>query len=42
MPKQFSYPGLPIAITVKIHDPDVTNDLASMGGRRVNFSVREA
>ena len=29
-PKRFSYQGHPIAVTVKIHDQDVTNDLASV------------
>ena len=30
MPKQFSYQGLPVAITVKIHDQDVTDAIASV------------
>ena len=30
MPKQFSYQGYPIALTVKIHNQDVTSDLASV------------
>ena len=30
MPKQFSYQGHAVALTVKIHDQDVTNDLASL------------
>ena len=30
MPKQFSYQGHPIALTVKIHNQDVTSDLASV------------
>ena len=30
MPKQFSYQGHAVALTVKIHDQDVTDDLASV------------
>lgn len=30
MPKQFSYQGHAVALTVKIHDQDVTDDLASL------------
>ncbi|RKU21000.1 hypothetical protein C6499_22535 [Candidatus Poribacteria bacterium] len=30
MPKEFSYSGHPVALTVKIHDQDVTDDIASM------------
>lgn len=30
MPKQFSYQGLPVAIRVRIHDQDVSDDLASV------------
>ena len=30
MPKQFSYQGNPVSVIVKIHDQDVTDDLASL------------
>lgn len=39
MPKQFSYQGHPVALTVKIHNQDVTSDLASMDdiGQRIDY-----